>query len=283
MSLTGKAKLAGVAGWPIGHSLSPRLHGYWIAEHKLDAAYVPLAIKPDDFSEALRVLPKLGFSGINVTIPHKEDAFRLVDEQDASAKATGAVNTIVFQNGRSIGRNTDVDGFAGMLGDAGVKDLTGKAVVVLGAGGAARAVVSALIGLKAKSVVLANRSPAKSQALAQFFHAQSTRIDTVPFDEVEGKFPDADVLVNTTSLGMTGQPALDVDVESLPARAVVADIVYRPLETKLLADARARGLKGVDGLGMLLHQAAPGFQAWFGVKPQVTPQLRAHLLAALQG
>lgn len=279
MTMTGHAKLAGVAGWPIAHSLSPALHGFWIAEHKLDAAYVPLAIKPEEFDQAVLALPKTGFRGLNVTLPHKEAAFRLATTHDEAARATGAVNTIVFDNGRIIGRNTDVYGFAESLREKGVSDLTGAVAVVLGAGGASRAVIAALLSMSAARVVVVNRTVDKAEALAAFF---GERVVTADWADLPNQLSRATILVNTTSLGMTGQPALGIDVGPMPQDGVVVDIVYRPLETPLLARARARGLKVVDGLGMLLHQARPGFAAWFGVEPQVTPQLRAHLISILE-
>lgn len=278
MTISGQAKLAGIAGWPVAHSLSPTLHGYWIAEHKLDAAYVPLPIKPEDFAAALAVLPKLGFRGLNVTLPHKEAAFELTTDHDASAHATGAVNTIVFDGGKAIGRNTDVLGFSAALRERAPESLVGKTAVVLGAGGASRAVVGALLSLGVSAVNVVNRTAEKANALVQLFGAS---VKAARWSDAKAALARADVLVNATSLGMAGQPSLDIDVASLPAQAVVVDIVYRPLETKLLAEAKRRELRTVDGLGMLMHQAQPGFAAWFGVEPKVTPQLRAHLVAAL--
>jgi shikimate dehydrogenase len=279
MTISGAAKLAGVAGWPIGHSLSPALHGYWIAEHKLDAAYVPLAVAPDGFADAFKALPKLGFRGLNVTLPHKEAAFRLVDTRDDAAEATGAVNTIVFEGGRALGRNTDVFGFAESLRDAGVASLAAQDVVVLGAGGAARGVVAALFSLGARHVCLVNRTMDKAQAVAAHFGA---RVSVQGWDALPRLLSTTGLLVNTTSLGMAGQQPLEIDLKAM-RQGVVADIVYRPLETPLLAQARLQGLKTVDGLGMLLHQARPGFAAWFGVEPTVTTSLRAHLVSILEG
>jgi len=280
MTISGHAKLAGVAGWPVAHSLSPALHGYWIAEHRLDAAYLPLAIKPEDFAEAFRALPKAGFRGFNVTIPHKEAAFALTDIHDDAARLTGAVNTVVFENGRASGRNTDAHGFSQLLRENGVGSLSGARAIVLGAGGAARAVIAALLSLGAAEILLVNRTLEKADLLAARF---GDRVRSTTWSGLETALPHAGVLVNTTSLGMTGQPPLDVDLVALPSEAAVVDIVYRPLETPLLARAKARGLKAIDGLGMLLHQAQPGFAAWFGVEPKVTPQLRAHLIAQLGG
>jgi shikimate dehydrogenase len=276
--ISGNAKLAGVAGWPIAHSLSPALHGFWIAEHKLDAAYVPLAVKPEDLTQAFATLPKLGFRGINVTLPHKEAAFALVDTHDETARATGAVNTVVFENGRALGRNTDVHGFCTSLREGGGGDLRGAKVVVLGAGGAARAVIASVRSLGADEVVVVNRTADRAANLAALFGG---RLKVAAWTDLGDALARAQLLVNTTSLGMAGQPALEVDLTPMPAGALVVDIVYRPLETALLGQARARGLKVVDGLGMLLHQAQPGFAAWFGVEPKVTPALRAHLIAQI--
>lgn len=280
MTISGQAKLAGVAGWPVGHSLSPRLHGFWIAQHRLDAAYVPLAIKPEDFAAAFAVLPKLGFRGFNVTLPHKEMAFSLTVDHDAAAVATGAVNTVIFENGKAVGRNTDVYGFSALLAEHGLVSLTSKSVVVLGAGGASRAIVASVLSLGAERVFLVNRTIEKAQALAKFF---GERVQAGDWAGLPSLLARAALFVNTTSLGMNGQPALTIDLSPLPGDAVVADIVYRPLQTRLLAQTQARGLKAIDGLGMLLHQAQPGFAAWFGIKPEVTPELRAHLIAVLEG
>jgi shikimate dehydrogenase len=277
--ISGAAKLAGVAGWPIGHSLSPALHGYWIAEHKLDAAYVPLAIRPDEFVDAFNALPKLGFSGLNVTLPHKETAFRLVDVRDDTAQATGAVNTIVFDGGRAFGCNTDVFGFTECLRERGVGSFAGSDVVVMGAGGAARGVIAALFSLGAKRVHLVNRTAEKARVLASHF---GEKVVAQGWDALPVLLRSVGLLVNATSLGMKGQPALEIDLTPMRQGAVV-DIVYRPLETPLLAQARARGLTAIDGLAMLLHQARPGFVAWFGVEPAVTPALRAHLVSILEG
>jgi shikimate dehydrogenase len=288
MSLTGNAKIAGIAGWPVGHSLSPRLHGYWIAEHKLDAAYIPLPVRREDFASTVALLPKLGFRGLNVTIPHKEAAFALSTEHDEAAKATGAVNTLVFENGRIIGKNTDVAGVIGMLSDAGITTLANKNVTVCGAGGAARAVVFALIQLQAKQVWISNRTQSKADELAKRFGVLSTTRVTarVAGDETLT----SDMLINATSLGMEGKEDSRGQAQSffMSKDGVVVDIVYRPLETPFLKTFRnpdlhrALGIKTVDGLGMLLHQAVPAFHAWFGIEPKVTPALRAHMLEALK-
>jgi shikimate dehydrogenase len=216
---------------------------------------------------------------LNVTLPHKEAAFHLVDARDDAAEATGAVNTVVFAGGRAFGRNTDVFGFAESLREGGVPPLASHDVVVLGAGGAARGVVAGLFSLGATRVHLVNRTAAKAQALAAHFGARVTAHDWAALPALLGA---TELLVNTTSLGMVGQPPLNIDLGPM-RQGAVADIVYRPLETSLLARARAQGLKTVDGLGMLLHQARPGFAAWFGVEPKVTASLRAHLVSILEG
>jgi shikimate dehydrogenase len=267
-TLSGSAKLAGVIGWPVAHSRSPRLHGFWLARHGIDGAYVPLAVPPGRLAEALRGLLAAGFRGANVTLPHKEAALSLCDELEASARRAGAVNTLRFEGGRILGANTDGFGFLESLREQapGFDPRSGPAVV-LGAGGAARAIAAALQDAGCPRIVLVNRTRARAEALAAALGGTVEVADHPPLAE-------AALLVNTTSLGMAGQPPLPIDLAPLPAAAVVADIVYVPLQTPLLAAARARGLVAVDGLGMLLHQARPGFAAWFGVMPEVDAELR---------
>ncbi|MCF4166831.1 shikimate dehydrogenase [Zavarzinia compransoris] len=278
MTISGRAKLAGVMGWPVGHSRSPRLHGYWLDLHGIDGAYVPLAVRPGDLGPALRALPKLGFRGCNLTVPHKEDALSIVDRVDDTARRIGAVNTVVVEaDGTLTGHNTDAPGFIANLRQ-GAPDLAldGATAMVVGAGGAARGVVAGLVEAGVVQIRLANRSPDKAHALCRAFDPY---VVAMPWDERGDHLDDIDLLVNATSLGMTGQPALDLPLDGLSRRAVVTDIVYAPLETDLLARARARGNPVVDGLGMLLHQAVPGFEAWFGLRPEVTEALRRHVLA----
>lgn len=278
MTISGKAKLAGVMGWPVAHSLSPRLHGYWLEHHRIDGAYVPLAVPPEKFVVALRTLPTLGFAGANVTVPHKEAALAAVDRVEPLAERIGAVNTIVIEaDGALEGRNTDAFGFVANLdeGAPGWRKTAGPAVV-LGAGGAARAVVAALVDLGI-AVRLVNRTTERAQALAE---AIGDNIDIVPWSRRTDALDGAGLLVNTTTLGMTGKPALDLALDPLPKTATVNDIVYAPLRTELLQAAAARGNRTVDGLGMLLHQARPGFAAWFGVEPEVTAELRAFVLGS---
>ncbi len=278
MILSGKARLAGVMGWPVGHSLSPRLHGFWLERYGIDGAYVPLAVAPARFERALAALAHMGFRGVNLTLPHKEAALGLCDEVAPLAQRIGAVNTLVFEDGRLKGDNTDAFGFLENLrqGAPGWEPPSGPALV-LGAGGAARAVAVALLDAGVPEMRLANRTAARAEALAR---ALGDRVTPVPWQSRGEALEGLALLVNTTSLGMTGQPALDLDLDPLPQEALVSDIVYAPLETPLIARARARGNPAVDGLGMLLHQARPGFEAWYGVAPEVTAELRAFVLAA---
>jgi len=277
MIVSGKAKLAGVIGWPVGHSRSPRLHGYWLEKLGIDGAYVPLAVRPEDFAHVLRALPRMGFRGANVTVPHKEQALALVDHVEPLARRIGAVNTLVVRDDGSIeGRNTDAFGFLENLchGAPHWQPQAGPAVV-LGAGGAARAVCAALIDAGVPEIRLINRSTARAEQVAADIGGRFT---VLGWDRLAGALEGAALLVNTTTLGMTGQPPLEIDLSPLPAHAVVNDIVYAPLMTDLLVAAAARGNPVVDGLGMLLWQAAPGFEAWFGQRPEVTPALRDFVL-----
>ena len=277
MILSGQARLAGVIGWPVAHSRSPRLHGYWLEQHGIDGAYVPLAVRPGAVEPVVRALAEAGFRGLNVTVPHKEAALDICDTVDETARRVGAVNTLVFEGGRIRGRNTDGFGFLENMraGAPGWRADAGPAVV-LGAGGAARAVAAALADDGAPEVRVANRTAARAESLAASLGGP---VRAVPWAERDAALSGAALLVNATTLGMTGQEALDLSLDALAPRAVVADIVYTPLETDLLARARARGHRAVDGLGMLLHQARPGFEAWFGVAPAVTAELRAFVLA----
>jgi shikimate dehydrogenase len=279
MALSGKARLAGIMGWPVIHSRSPRLHGFWLEQYGIDGAYVPLGVRPEHAAEAIRALAKLGFAGCNVTAPHKEVAFATMDEVDAPARRLGAINTIVvLPDGRLSGSNTDGFGFIEHLKEqAQAWQPTGPALV-LGAGGSARAVIGALIDAGVPTVRLANRTRGRAEQLAERFGG---KVAVVDWAQRRAALEGAALLVNTTTLGMANQPPLDLDLAPLPASAVVYDIVYVPLVTPLLAAARARGLAAVDGLGMLLHQARPGFEKWFGITPQVTPALRAHVLRDL--
>jgi shikimate dehydrogenase len=285
MRITGKTRLAGIMGWPVAHSRSPALHNFWIEEHGIDGAYVPLPVRPEQLAEALRALPLLGFRGCNLTLPHKQMALSIVDRVEPLAHRIGAMNTvIVMPDGTLEGRNTDVFGFRENLRER-APDWTPSAgpAVVLGAGGAARAVVAALIEARIEEIRIANRTPARAEQLADDLAAPTTRTTVRAWDERDAALRDAGILINTTSLGMAGEPALKLELSQLPPTAVVVDIVYVPLETALLVNARQRGHRVIDGLGMLLHQGRPGFEAWFGSPVQVTRELRAAVLTTLTG
>ena len=270
MSLSGKALLAGVMGWPISHSRSPCVHGYWLEKYAIDGAYVPLAVVPDRFEEALKGLQAAGFRGVNVTVPHKEAALRACDTIDPDAERIGAVNTIVFGDDGSIqGSNTDAYGFIENIRQTAA--WSGGVAVVLGAGGAARAICVSLIDAGATEIHLINRTKSRAESLAREF---GNKIRVEDWKNRSNTLLNASLLVNTTSLGMTGQPPLDINLDVLPTAAIVNDIVYAPLETPLLATARSRGNITIDGLGMLLHQARPGFEIWFGTDPEVTEAMR---------
>ena len=276
--MSGKLRLAGVIGHPISHSKSPRLHGHWLKRYGIDGHYIPMNVAPDDLARTIELLPQLGFAGINVTLPHKEAVMALCDEITPRAKAVGAVNTVIFQeDGSILGDNTDGYGFMANLyaGAPNWRANTGPAVV-LGAGGAARGVVAALLDAGAPHIILSNRTAERATALQSEFGA---RVVVSAWDDVGDAIKGANLLVNTTSLGMDGQPALPVSLEHLGSETLVTDIVYAPLKTQLLIDAAARGCAVVDGLGMLLHQAAPGFEAWFGQKPIVDDELRQAVLS----
>ena len=265
--------LAGVMGMPVAHSRSPRLHNHWIAQYGLTGSYVLLPVAPRNLQAALLGLPALGFAGCNVTLPHKVSAMALVHDVDANARRIGAINTIVVRpDGTLQGFNNDGFGYIQSLLDA---DPAWRAdagpITVLGAGGAARAVLVALAERGATEIRLVNRSAAKAVALAAEFGAP---IRAFPWESRHDALADVAMLVNTTSQGMHGNPPLDLDLSALPRHALVSDVIYVPLETPLLAQARARGNPTVNGLGMLMNQARPAFQAWFGVMPEITPELR---------
>ena len=272
--------LAGIIGWPVSHSRSPGIHNYWIKKYGLTGAYVQLSVAPGTLNQAIPGLKALGFRGCNITLPHKVDALKLVDEVDALARRMGAMNTIVVQPDGSLkGFNHDGFGYIQSLLDA-QPDWRADAgpITVLGAGGAARAVVLSLADCGAKEIRLLNRTDAKAGALAAEFGAP---VKAVPWSDRHAALADAALLVNTTSQGMHGQPALELDLATLPRHALVSDVIYVPLETPLLAAARQRGNPTVNGLGMLLNQARPAFQAWFGVMPEITPELRRAIEATL--
>ncbi len=264
-------KRACVIGWPIEHSRSPLIHNYWIKQYKLDAEYGREAVKPEELPGFVRSLRERGYVGCNVTLPHKEAVFALT-EPDDRAEAVGAANTLFYVGDALRSTNTDVEGFLGNLDQATPAwDRGLETAVVLGAGGGAKAVVFALLTREVRRIYLVNRTPARAEVLRRKFGAA---VHLANWDELTGLLGGAGLLVNTTSLGMAGQPPLEINLRSPPS-LVVSDIVYSPLETNLLKLARDRGLRTADGLGMLLHQAVRGFQLWFGLRPQVTPELRA--------
>ncbi|MGO9818641.1 MAG: shikimate dehydrogenase [Acidocella sp.] len=265
--LTGSARLAGVIGWPVAHSRSPRIHSTWLNRHGIDGAYVPLPVAPENFTNVVRALAQAGFAGANVTIPHKEAAFAVCDKVDETAHRAGAVNTLVFTPQGIEGRNTDGYGFVANLRAHGVNPAAGP-VLILGAGGAARAIAAALQD-EGAAVTICNRSPERAETLA----AALPPARVLPWEQRAAALGDYALLVNTTSLGMVHNPPLKMPLEKAAPGLAVADIVYAPLQTALLAEAEARGVKAVEGLGMLLHQAVPGFAAWFGVMPQVDEEL----------
>jgi shikimate dehydrogenase len=261
-----------VIGHPVAHSRSPLLHGYWLKTLGLAGAYERADVTETDFPHFLRGLRAHGYVGANITVPHKEAAFRLVDRRDEAAQAIGAVNTIWHEDASLVGGNTDAYGFIAHL-EASIPrwDEATRFAVILGAGGAARAVVHALLARGVETAVV-NRTMARAQDLAAHL---GQRISSASFAELPRLLGRADLVVNTTSLGMAGKPPLDIDLAPLKPTAIVYDIVYVPLETEFLRAAKLRGQRTVDGLGMLLHQAVPGFARWFGVTPRVTPELRS--------
>ncbi len=272
------SRRACVIGHPVSHSRSPLIHGYWLREYKIDGEYVREDVPPAAVGNFLDRLGEI-YVGANVTIPHKEAAFAKLKHPDPVARALGAANTLWFENGVLSGTNTDAHGFLAHL-DASLPgwDRRTETALVLGAGGASRSIVYALLERGVARVVIANRSPARAEALAEHF---GPGVAVADLASISRALAATDILVNATSLGMKGQPPLELDLAPLKKTATVYDIVYVPLETPLLAAARARGHPVVDGVGMLLHQAVPGFERWFGVRPQVTPALRKLLLADL--
>ncbi|MEO1718726.1 MAG: shikimate dehydrogenase [Pseudomonadota bacterium] len=280
------ARRACVIGWPIKHSRSPLVHGHWLSAYGIDGAYTKEAVPPVDIGSFFNRIRSGEFVGCNVTIPHKEAVFLHVDEIDDVARACGAINTVWRDGERLCASSTDGAGFLAHL-DASApswRQPSGR-ILVLGAGGAARGIVDALLRAGHGDILIANRTTSRSDALIAALKAAhprtASRLTAVAWAERNVAVKTAGLIVNTTALGMQGQPTLSVDLSVAQSDATVADIVYTPLETSLLADARAHGLVAVDGLGMLLHQAVPGFERWFGVRPHVTDSLRAKIVADL--
>jgi shikimate dehydrogenase len=270
--------IAGVMGWPVMHSLSPMLHNYWLAKHGLSGSYLPLEVQPENLRTAVRALPALGFVGCNLTIPHKEAALDIVDRADPLAQRVGAVNcVIVAPDGTLEGQNHDGFGYIESVleaqpawrADAGP-------IVVIGAGGGARAVLVALMDRGAREIRLINRTLARAMALELVLGGS---VRALPWEDRHAALAGAAMLINTTSQGMAGEPPLEMPLDRLPRTALVSDVIYIPRETPLLAAARARGNPTVNGLGMLIHQARPAFKAWFGIMPEATAELRAMLEA----
>ncbi len=260
-----------VAGWPIAHSRSPIIHGYWLKQLGLAGSYEAIAVSPPDFPDFVRQLAEYGFSGGNVTLPHKQKACELCDQLTATAAKLGAVNTLWLEDGALFGDNTDVAGFLSALDeDAPGWDAVGGHAVVLGAGGAARAIVFALLQ-RGRRVVIANRTREHAETIAELLSAS---VEVIDWRRLPQALERAAILVNATSLGMKGHPPLAIDVARLPEDAIVNDIVYFPLETALLRAARSRKLRTASGVSMVLHQAAPGFRRWFGGEPQISDDLR---------
>jgi shikimate dehydrogenase len=277
-----KFLLAGVMGWPVMHSRSPLMHNYWFKQHNLAGTYVPLAIEPSGLEAALRALPALGFAGCNLTIPHKQTAMKIVDEVDALAKNIGAISCVIVRSDGSLaGTNNDCYGFInnirqeqpGWRADAGP-------IAVIGAGGGSRAVCYGLAQEGAREIRVVNRSFDRARKIAEEF---GPPLRALPWDQRNDALEDGAMVVNTTSQGMVGQSPLDVRLDKLPKHALAADIIYTPLETPFLADARNRGNPTVNGLGMLLHQGRPAWKAWFGIEPVVTAELRAIMEKSIRG
>lgn len=275
---------AGIIGWPIAHSRSPLIHGSWLKKHSIAGTYERFAVKPEDLRAFLSGLAGRDLAGCNVTIPHKEAALAAADVIHESAGAVGAANTLWREGGRLHAANTDTYGFMTALSaKAPTWQHQGGPVLILGAGGAARAVVHGFIEAGVGEIAIANRTVARADELVQAFSGRGSRLTAIDWGSRQAAAGKSSVIVNTTSLGMNGEGDLDISFERADPRTVVADVVYVPLVTPILAAARAAGLVTVDGLGMLLHQAVPGFERWFGVRPEVTAELYNLVLADIEG
>jgi shikimate dehydrogenase len=279
--MTQASKRACIIGWPVGHSRSPLIHGYWLKKYGIAGSYVKRPVRPDEVGAFLQGMRAEGLAGCNVTIPHKEAAFATAAETTRAARAMGAANTLWFEGDRLVGDNTDGGGFMSHLRASVPRfDARSQAIAVLGAGGSARAIIYAFLEAGAAEVRVFNRTRGRADVVAAHF---GTRVRPYDWRERIDRSREVGLLVNATSLGMHSTPLLDMPLTQLPAAAIVADLVYVPLLTPLLAAARERGLATVDGLGMLLHQAVPGFAKWFGVQPEVTEELRALVVADIEG
>lgn len=289
--MSGQTVRAGVLGWPVAHSRSPLIFAHWFDEHNIKGSYEAHAVAPQDFVSYMRALLKQGFCGVNVTVPHKQAAFALADETDDMARRLQAVNLLSFTDGRIIGKNTDALGFMANLQEnietqsvshGTPADWQNRPACVLGAGGAARAIIIALADKGVPEIRVANRTTEKITALALLLDGLKTKLTPIAWDNRAAALSDCGLLVNATTLGQQGQPPLDVSLSNLPPSALIYDIVYAPLETELLKNGRAGGHICIDGLGMLLHQAVPAFADWTHITPKVTPALRAKLIADLK-
>ena len=275
---------AGIIGWPIEHSRSPLIHGTWLKRYGIDGSYERFAVRPEDVRAFLADLAGKGLVGCNVTIPHKQAALAAADVVHESARAIGAANTLWLEGGKLHADNTDSYGFMTYLGaEVPSWPRMGGPVLILGAGGAARAIIHGFIECGATEILIANRTLTRAEELAQAFAGRGSRLTAVAWSDRQAAVDDANVIVNTTSLGMKGEGELGISFDRAGPMTVVADIVYVPLLTPFLAAARAAGLVTVDGLGMLLHQAVPGFHRWFGVRPEVTSELYDLILADIEG
>jgi shikimate dehydrogenase len=282
--MSGPPPKALVIGYPVKHARSPLIHGYWLDNLKLPGSYGREEVLPGTVASFLHAMPEHGIAGCNITVPHKEEAFTACDRLTVAARAVRAVNTTWYENGVLVGDNTDGFGFLAHLDQTYPGwDAEAPRILILGAGGAARGLIIPLLQRNPREIVICNRTQARANDLVAEIHAAhpGAPLKISPWSRYVGEDALPDLVINTTTQGMEGQPALDFDVAPLPENTIVADIVYVPLETPLLRAAKARGLRTLDGLGMLLHQAIPGFERWFGVRPEVTPGLRAHIMADL--
>lgn len=280
MTFSGAAMIAGVMGYPVKHSLSPKLHNYWLAHYAIDGVYIPMEVHPDNLVKVVSTLPYMGIKGCNLTVPHKEQVIKILDGISEIARRMGAVNTLLCEDGKIFGTNTDAYGFIqNIKSHVPSFDFSKGPTVVLGAGGAARAVCAGLLDEGVPRIYLTNRTRKKAEHIRDSI---SKHIEVIDWEAREDILAEAHLLVNTTTLGMAGFPELDINLNRLPNTALVTDIVYKPLETKLLHTARLRGNPTVDGIGMLLHQAVPGFEMWFGARPEVTQTLRDYVLQGIK-